>query len=158
MLDTCLSIRAHELRDTAASRPQDPLSDVAIISYTNKEVESSDEEGMREWKGGESGMLDIVEARMKGVKLLSRKIRYPEGQRRQIERLQERLNKYLIAARYWTPEKSAKVTSDLQCRNAAIVPRQEELNVSGWLKAVRNWNALRNISLQHLNGNLTGRH
>ena len=104
-----MALRAYDLPDPAKWRPQDPVSDVAIsltASADSLEAASRDDEL---WAAEEAGVLDVVEARAKGLRVISKKARLKGGQRVKIEKLQEHLNRLLLAARSWSTTKEAKV-------------------------------------------------
>ena len=109
MLEACKAIRAHQLPDPAEGRPEFPLSDVAIIAYTDHDRKQAARTGSKTWSDPEEGMLDVVEARLKGLNVPKRKFLYNKRTLMQVTGLQDRLNRYLHAARLWSSEKLAKV-------------------------------------------------
>lgn len=108
MLDTCLALKASDLPDPARWNPQDPVSDVAIALTASKDSMDAASRDDERWAADEQGVLDVVEARAYGLPLRGRK-RKLTGTRRTIAKLQEHLNRLLVAARTWNTIKEAKV-------------------------------------------------
>ena len=106
-----MALRAHDLPDPAKWRPQDPVSDVAISLTASEDSMAAASRDDELWAAEEAGVLDVVEARAKGVRLIPENVRLKGGQRLKIARLQEHLNRLLLAARSWNTTKEAKVCS-----------------------------------------------
>lgn len=62
----------------------------------------------------ETGMLEVMEAKLKGVKWPEKWKQYTVEQRRRLFEIQQRLNRLLQVAKLWTKEKEAKVLYLLQ--------------------------------------------
>ena len=104
-----MSLRAFDLPDPAKLRPQDPLSDVAIISYSRKDIEKVTKKENC-WVSEQEGMLDVVRTSAKPKRGMT-----DYYKKRRDDQLQEKLNRLLESAKHWSTEKEAKASHSDSC-------------------------------------------
>lgn len=109
MLENIRALQPYELADPAEKSPHMPLSNLAVVSYTQEDLDKAARRSKRAIHGEKVGMLDIVESRLMGINLVKRRKMYDHAARRKIEQMQARLNQLLKNSKNWSVEKEAKV-------------------------------------------------